>query len=115
LNATSLGAPTTIDQAYSLCQSITTTNLTYQWLSAGGEWLNDSATGTAYLHCGPPGSTNCGFPGNLRFCVNANSDHTGGVNMLLCDGSVRFITNSIALPTWRALGTRAGSDIPGDF
>ena len=113
LNASSAGAPTTVDQAYALCQSINPTNLSYQWLSAGGEWLNDNATGTAYIHCGPPNSTNCGFPANLRFCVNANSDHTGGVNMALCDGSVRLVPTSISLSTWRALGTRAAGDLLG--
>ncbi|HZY87870.1 MAG TPA: DUF1559 domain-containing protein [Gemmataceae bacterium] len=114
LNASSAGAPTTVDQAYALCQGIDPTNLSYQWLSAGGEWLNDNATGTAYIHCGLPNSTNCGFPANLRFCVNPNSDHTGGgVNVALCDGSVRFVTGSISLPTWRALGTRAGGDLLG--
>ncbi|HLW67709.1 MAG TPA: DUF1559 domain-containing protein [Gemmataceae bacterium] len=114
LNASSAGAPTTINQAYSLCQSINPQNLAYQWFSAGGEWLNDNNTGCAYIHCGPPNSIpNCGFPGNLRFCVNANSDHTNGVNVLLCDGSVRFVSNSISIATWRALGTRAGGDILG--
>jgi prepilin-type N-terminal cleavage/methylation domain-containing protein/prepilin-type processing-associated H-X9-DG protein len=113
LNASSAGAPTTVDQAYALCQGIDPTNLKYQWLSAGGEWLNDNATGTAYIHCGPPNSTNCGFPANLRFCVNANSDHTNGVNVALCDGSVRFVPNSISLTTWRALGTRAAGDLLG--
>ena len=29
-----------------------------------------------------------------------------GVNLLLCDGSVRYVSNGISLPTWRALGTR---------
>jgi prepilin-type N-terminal cleavage/methylation domain-containing protein/prepilin-type processing-associated H-X9-DG protein len=113
LNASSAGLPTTIDQAYTICQDIDPTNLSYQWLSAGGEWLNDSATGTAYLHCGPPNSTNCGFPANLTFCVNANSDHANGVNVALCDGSVRFVANAISLPTWRALGTRASGDMLG--
>ncbi len=111
INASSAGAPTTVDQALSMCQSLDPTNLQYQWLSAGGEWLNDNATGTAYIHCAQPNSTNCGFPANLRFCVNANSDHTGGVNVALCDGSVRLITNSISLTTWRALGTRSGGEV----
>jgi prepilin-type N-terminal cleavage/methylation domain-containing protein/prepilin-type processing-associated H-X9-DG protein len=116
LNVSSAGLPTTVDQAYSICQGITPSNLAYQWFSAGGEWLNDSNTGTAYIHCGPPNSTNCAYPGNLRFCINANSDHTNGVNLLLCDGSVRFVTNGISLTTWRALGTRAGGEVLGsDF
>src|SRR5262245_46871389 len=38
----------------------------------------------------------------------ARSRHPGGVNALLCDGSVRFIADSIDLATWRALATRAG-------
>jgi prepilin-type processing-associated H-X9-DG protein len=34
------------------------------------------------------------------------SNHTGGVNLLLGDGSVHFVKNSVALNVWRALGTR---------
>ena len=38
--------------------------------------------------------------------VNAMSNHSGGVNVAMGDGSVRFIKNSVAIPTWWALGTR---------
>src|SRR5438128_3819102 len=41
-----------------------------------------------------------------RSHIQARSYHTGGVNVALSDGSVHFITNSISLATWRALGTR---------
>ena len=41
--------------------------------------------------------------------------HTGGVNVALADGSVRFVAASINLNTWRALSTRAANDIPGDY
>ncbi len=111
LNASSLGAPSTPDQAYALCQSIDKTNLSYQCFSAGGEWLGDDNTGTAYTHVGLPNSTNCAFLANLTFAVNASSYHTNGVNVLLCDGAVRFVTAGIDLPTWRALGTRNGGEV----
>ena len=41
----------------------------------------------------------------------ARSRHTGGVNVALCDGSIRFIRNSIPLATWQALGTMNGSEV----
>ena len=41
--------------------------------------------------------------------------HSGGVNALLMDGSVRFVNNSIATETWRALGTRAGDEVIGGY
>jgi prepilin-type N-terminal cleavage/methylation domain-containing protein/prepilin-type processing-associated H-X9-DG protein len=47
--------------------------------------------------------------------ITARSYHFGGVNALMMDGSVRFVTNQIAPTTWRALGTRAGDEVIGDF
>jgi prepilin-type N-terminal cleavage/methylation domain-containing protein/prepilin-type processing-associated H-X9-DG protein len=41
----------------------------------------------------------------------ARSYHTGGVNLLLCDGSVQFVADGIALTTWRALGSRSGGEV----
>lgn len=44
------------------------------------------------------------------------SYHTGrGANMLLGDGSVRFITSSINPSTWQGLGTIAGGEVLSDF
>ncbi|MDG3008319.1 DUF1559 domain-containing protein [Paludisphaera mucosa] len=43
--------------------------------------------------------------------VTSRSYHPGGVNTLMLDGSVRFTKGSIAMATWRALGTRAGGEV----
>ncbi|WP_337173841.1 DUF1559 domain-containing protein [Paludisphaera sp.] len=42
--------------------------------------------------------------------INANSNHSGGVNVSFADGSVRFIKDAIAPDVWWALGTRAGGE-----
>ena len=42
--------------------------------------------------------------------VVARSKHTGGLNVTLCDGSVRFISNNITLATWRAMSTSMGGE-----
>ena len=44
----------------------------------------------------------------------ARSRHTGGVNAALCDGSVRFVRDTISLPTWRAMGTAWGGETLGN-
>ena len=41
----------------------------------------------------------------------SRSKHPGGVNVLLGDGSVRFIKDSISIPTWRALSSIAGGEV----
>ena len=41
----------------------------------------------------------------------ARSYHSGGVNTLLADGSVRFCKNSISVNTWRALASTRGGEV----
>jgi prepilin-type N-terminal cleavage/methylation domain-containing protein/prepilin-type processing-associated H-X9-DG protein len=43
--------------------------------------------------------------------VTSRSYHATGVNAVFMDGSVRFVSSSMSLPTWRALGTRAGGEV----
>jgi len=43
------------------------------------------------------------------------SPHTGGVNVAMGDGSVRFVSQSIDLSTWRAMGTQTGGEAVSDF
>ncbi|HZZ76925.1 MAG TPA: DUF1559 domain-containing protein [Gemmataceae bacterium] len=40
----------------------------------------------------------------------ARSKHTGGVNVAFCDATVHFITNSIDLASWQAMGTAVSGD-----
>lgn len=47
--------------------------------------------------------------------VTSRSHHVGSVHSLLMDGSVRNVGNSIDLSVWRALGTRAGGEVNGEF
>jgi prepilin-type N-terminal cleavage/methylation domain-containing protein len=43
--------------------------------------------------------------------ITARSYHTRTVNVVLVDGSVQSISESIDLPIWRALSTRAGGEV----
>ena len=47
--------------------------------------------------------------------LNSRSYHPGTVQSALADGSVRTINENINLSIWRALGTRAGGEVVGDF
>jgi prepilin-type processing-associated H-X9-DG protein len=49
--------------------------------------------------------------GSQRELDAARSYHAGGVNVLFCDGSVKFIKDSINLLTWRGLSTKDGAEV----
>lgn len=53
-----------------------------------------------------------------QLIFTARSRHSGGVNVAMGDGTVRFVANSITLSTWQAVCTpqaSAGEVIPMDF
>ncbi|MCA9235699.1 MAG: DUF1559 domain-containing protein [Planctomycetales bacterium] len=45
----------------------------------------------------------------------ARSNHPGGVQAALCDGSVRLVTDEIELSVWRALASRDGGEVAPNF
>lgn len=45
----------------------------------------------------------------------ARSHHTGGVHVLLCDGSLRFVNDNIERSIWKAIGTRASKEVVTQF
>ena len=52
---------------------------------------------------------------NRSLIMAARSRHSGGVNLALADGTVRFVSNTVALTTWQALATIRQTDVPADF
>jgi prepilin-type N-terminal cleavage/methylation domain-containing protein len=101
------------------CQGLNPQTATPLTSFQGASWVMGEMCCTTYNHVSPPNSLTCagiGFPGNMSnmaMDVPATSAHTGGVNVLLCDGDVRFVNSAISLTTWLAIGTRNGNDIPG--
>lgn len=47
--------------------------------------------------------------------TSSRSNHVGGTHILLVDGAARFVSDSIHLGTWRALFSRDGGEVLGEF
>ena len=79
--------------------------------SLGMSMFNTIATPNSTLyHWGDCRFTSGGYPNDATF-ANTSSNHPGGVNSMMADGSVRFIKSSISQNTWWALGTRAKREV----
>jgi prepilin-type N-terminal cleavage/methylation domain-containing protein/prepilin-type processing-associated H-X9-DG protein len=103
------GFPLTPDDAMQQCLAVNINDLNNQFpLFMGAPWLCGQHI---FLHVTPPNSRSCGFFLALRAVMPPSSRHPGGVNVLFGDGSVKFVKDSVNLPTWRALGTRAGGEV----
>ncbi|MBS0267133.1 MAG: DUF1559 domain-containing protein [Planctomycetes bacterium] len=83
----------------------------------GAKWLNGHYGDTLYNHGLAPNAKafDCGNTSHSSGLTAARSRHPGGVNILLCDGSTRFVSNSVNLAVWQGLGSRAGGEVLGEY
>jgi len=74
---------------------------------------NQPRTGAANLMAGPCGDFGTNIAGYSFFVAHtpASSWHTGGVNVCMGDGSVRFVSDGIDFNMWRGMGTMAGGEV----
>jgi prepilin-type processing-associated H-X9-DG protein len=74
-----------------------------------------------YNHLGTPNRASCGMSSRswddkvFRTSVVATSEHSGGVHVLMADGSVNFASDAINRAIWTAVGTRNGAEAIVDF
>jgi prepilin-type N-terminal cleavage/methylation domain-containing protein/prepilin-type processing-associated H-X9-DG protein len=108
--------PGTPDEALRDCLACDIADLGKQRISnVGVPWLWGYHSTTMYWHTAPPNGRSCMYPPG-RIMTTAGSNHSGGVNLVLCDGSVRFVADTVDLAVWRALGTRSGKEvIPNNY
>jgi prepilin-type N-terminal cleavage/methylation domain-containing protein/prepilin-type processing-associated H-X9-DG protein len=107
--------PATILATIQLCDTQWQTGGSFD-LQRGRDWahgcmaqslFNTVVTPNKYkwTHCSNTGST------TMAPLSNATSFHSGGVNTLMSDGSVKFIKDSISQNTWWSLGTKGNGEV----
>jgi prepilin-type N-terminal cleavage/methylation domain-containing protein/prepilin-type processing-associated H-X9-DG protein len=113
---------TTLTTALQACttayQTGTTSNITNV---DGNRWGWGATTMTLFHTIVPPNSKQYAFNSCRSSCggcgpddssySNAQSQHPGGVNCLMTDGSVRFVKDSISMPIWWGIGTKANNEV----
>ncbi len=77
--------------------------------ASGESWSMGWVCNTRYAHVMPPNTWGC--RGGVEMSHVASSRHSGVVNVLFLDGSVKAIKSTININTWWALGTRGNGEI----
>jgi prepilin-type processing-associated H-X9-DG protein len=76
-----------------------------------------TTTAPINYHTCPIGNSGqpCNAANNWMTSMGYKSRHTGGVNVLLGDGTVRFLSENIDYMTYQKLGDRHDNQVVGDF
>jgi prepilin-type N-terminal cleavage/methylation domain-containing protein/prepilin-type processing-associated H-X9-DG protein len=116
-------------QALGVCKSIPiTANSGDPAVPTGGTYLSGAhwslaypwhTSNSAYNHFNTPNGNSCistseptpNIWGGTMSMITATSDHPGGVNVCLADGSVKFVKDSISPAVWWGIGTRNGGEV----
>ena len=114
---------TSLLQTYQQCTNLNPTTAMILTSRMGAAWAVGAMTCIEYNHVSGPNTRSCGammggmmMSGptamvNMAVQIPPSSYHAGGVNLLIGDGSVRFVKNSVAPNVWQSLGTRNGGEV----
>jgi prepilin-type N-terminal cleavage/methylation domain-containing protein/prepilin-type processing-associated H-X9-DG protein len=83
----------------------------------GEAWYrHNNGEGGGYSHIMLPNTKSCFWKNDdqthtFETMVCASAYHPGGVNVVMLDGSVRFVKNGVSPATWRAISTYNGGEV----
>jgi prepilin-type N-terminal cleavage/methylation domain-containing protein/prepilin-type processing-associated H-X9-DG protein len=110
-----------LNLAYQTCNTMDMSMAMTLSSRLGATWCIGDMTCTTYNHVATPNSRTCaGMPAggmmmgsmaDMAVQLPPSAYHPGGVNVLLGDGGVRFVKETVDLGVWRALSTRNGNEI----
>ena len=103
--------PVTLDDAVRDCDATDASSTPSSGESgSGAPWMDGFLHTSIFKVVATPNKRSCYFY-PARLVMTASSQHPGGVNAGMCDGSVRFIKNAVDKTAWRSLGSMNGSEI----
>ncbi|WP_337176444.1 DUF1559 domain-containing protein [Paludisphaera sp.] len=113
--STGIGRTSTLPQAIAGANATPQTMASIPWTGGwrykGYPWVEASHWRGWFNTIRTPNQS-CVFAESWWYLMKpASSYHSGGVNAVLCDGSVRFFKESISQPVWMALSTRGGGEV----
>jgi prepilin-type N-terminal cleavage/methylation domain-containing protein/prepilin-type processing-associated H-X9-DG protein len=106
---------TSPDQYQQACLAASNKTANIVFTQKGKDWLlGQCGWGGCYSAIMTPNQPACWYGNSANTdhtIVGASSYHSGGVNTLMMDGSVKFVKSSISRIVWRALATKAGGEV----
>ncbi len=114
------GGPAEALSFYQACRAIPGTQQAAGANYWNGACWSGSHSGTlrfnAYDHLNTPNGLSCQdgnaqAPGDVSDAITASSNHPGGVNLGMADGSVRFVKDTVNYQAWWAVGTRNQGEV----
>lgn len=109
-------SPSTLPELRDRCQNLadTATPATQSDRTQAG-WISGwPDSGNHYCHLMPPNSASCYNHGTWFYAgqaISPSSQHVGGVNVLLADGSVHFFSDNVDSGVWWNVGARDDGEV----
>ena len=99
-----------------LCRNLNSDSTKVFSNNKGVFWLQGDYPSTLYNHINSINGNNCTPYGHTQIgAYGASSWHGAGANVLFMDGHAIWVNQTIALNTWRSLGTRNGQEVVDQF